>query len=407
MFRSLKEVEREMERREFLIEFLPSLLSRFNTCMRVRGGPIVRLIEDFPAYLPELGVSLLIRADSPSVACRLRELRQSGAAVFKARLYNVDLERREAVTRGQISEVNLSNASNLLYSVASVFNLLLHPSAMLPDGRVVSERWLPLRGGMEFEFACGYFVNLFLVFVQRRDLDSAGGGKIWLGRTVHLRHVPAKFIQLRPEGRIRVRDVELSFEEGGPQLSSLQEWSRDRPAGHYLCLSEGIGTYWTSCPDVTSTRRHLNLVTGVLPFFHTPYEILPLLFPFQRTSQEGLLLETSIPAESLSAIGGKLERFGGAQWAWVSNAYQELARGLARVKQESGRWTLRLVNPAVVAYLVKHLAQGDNALSSRIEEALNQRGLLEMIETGDPYFDLIAPGVGEILELRQSLLRRA
>jgi hypothetical protein len=385
---------------EFLLQFLPSLVRRFPAHLRPKGVPWVIHAENFPAYLPELGIPLLVRTVSTQVGRELDGLRDdAGAGVpLRAMLYNVDLKRRTAVTRGMFSKVQATDFPGELYSKSLFLDFLLHPSTMFQDGKVVSHRWLQLSGRGEFEFRCHYFLNLFLVFLHHRDSDSGKRERIWLGSPSHLVRVPAKFVQPRMDGRIWVGDVEISFEEESPLLSDLRT---DRSTGHYLCLAEGICDYWTDYPRATGHHRHLNLVTGLFPFLYSPYDLLPLLFPFTKSPERKPLLEISLPEESFRAIVEKLERFGGVQSALGSDLCEMLLQGLARMRCECGCRTLRLVNPALVAYLVKRLGR------PFVSEILSSGGLLESVERSDPLFQLAALGVGEILDLREELFRRA
>ena len=357
-----------------------------------RGGYPIRIRwAGIPAYLPEIGCLISLEATSPEIGADFMELRKGEIAVLK--LYNFDPHWRRAVSWGYYKLEPLGELERI-YSLSLFLDLALTPSIWVRGAMFSPLRWFPLECHVPLHFKCVYSYNFFPAFVDPRE--RRGRKEIWLGQSVRIVPVRVREIELRVDGWMDSKEIYLSFEE-----EDLEEFLKWGSAGYYFCLAEGFNDYQGG----RSPGRNVNIARGLYPLVHSPYDIMPLLFPRATPESEDFTIRFSVSRLSLEKILDRLGKFEGTRGTPDWGEPGKLYLGLARVEEKEEELLYEVVNPSVIATLVRRGLGSDIGSTSAKEILLEPWKLMDRVKRAREDWELGLLGVGEFLETKAENLR--
>jgi hypothetical protein len=357
-----------------------------------RGGYPIRIRwAEIPAYLPEIGSLISLEATSPEIGADFMELRKGEVAVLK--LHNFDPDWRRAVSWGCYKLEPLGEFERI-YSTSLFLDLALTPSMWVRGAMFSPLRWFPLECHVPLHFRCMYSYNLFLAFVDPKE--RRGRKEIWLGRSVRIVPVRVREIELRGDGWMDSNEIYLSFEE-----EDLDEFLKWGSAGYYLCLAEGFNDYQGG----RSPGKNVNIARGLYPLVHSPYDIMPLLFPEVTPENKDITIRFSVSRESLEKILNRLGKFEGTRGIPDWEESGKLYLGLARVEKKEKEVLYEVVNPTVIATLVRRSLGSDVGATFAKEILSEPWELMDRVKRARKDWELSLLGVGEFLETKAENLR--
>jgi hypothetical protein len=357
-----------------------------------KGGYPIRIRwAAIPAYLPEIGCLISLEATSPEIGADFMELEKGEIAVLK--LHNFDPHWRRAVSWGCYKIGQLGELERI-YSLSLFLDLALAPSTWARGGMFSPLRWFPLECHVPLYFKCIYSYNFFPTFIDPRE--RRGRKEIWLGQRVWIVPMRVREIEFRTDGWMDSKEIYLSFEE-----EDLEEFLKWGSAGYYLCLAEGFNDY----EGGRSPGKNVNIVRGLYPLVHSPYDIVPLLFPKSIPKSEGLTIRFSVPRETLERILNRLGKFEGIRGMPDWEESGKLYLGLARVEKEKEEVLYEVVNPAVIATLVRMSLGSDTGATLAKEILLEPPKLMDRVKKAREDWELSLLGVGEFLETKAENFR--
>jgi len=388
-------------------ELLSDPLSHFSGLFEKEGWvsrgeyPIRIRWTSIPAYLPEVGCLISLETTSPDIAADFIERKRGEVAIVK--LHNFDPLWRRAVSWGCYEFKPLKELKRV-YSTALFLDLILTPSAETRRAMISPLRYFPLECKVPLYFKCLYSYNAFLAFVN--PAERRGEKEVWLGQSVKVVPVKVREIELEADGWMKGQEIYLCFEKA--EFQEFQEWGS---AGYYFCLAEGFNDYRGG----RSPGRHINIARVLYPLVHSPYDIMPLLFPKVIPEREDLVMRFSVPTESLVRILYRLRKFEGIRGTSQLEEFGKLYLGLAKVEEKEGKTIYEAVNPTLVATLTRKALECSGMEATLAKEALSKPWeLIDRVKEWertkrDWEVDLLLLGVGEHLNMKAknySLLRR-
>lgn len=331
-----------------------------------------------PIYLPEIGCLISLDATSTGIARDLSEIAFGGRDknVMILKLYNFDSDRRRAVSWGNYMLKELEEQVYGIYAAALFNDMILTPSGYWKGSIVSPLRYFPLESYGDYSFRCFYSYNTFIAFIDPEKTKVSKKKILWVGRSFRIIPLHAKFIKLLPDGTVKARDIILSFRE-----ELLQSLELER--GYYICTTESFNRYITNHPDSSDlTGKNVNVVRTFRPLVHSPYDVVPFLFPyFIDPDQMDLLIQFTVPSTSVRRILSRFEKFGGRQDGCLVENYTylfEKLNGLLRINRYDTMLSLTAVNPSFVTFLVKKSLLGPRKLIY-VRRILVRSGLIERI----------------------------
>jgi len=384
------------EKRQILAEFASGIESVFEkgVFLSRRNWDIYVKWTSLPVYLPEFGCLISLDTTSPDIAGDFfgTVLRDRKRKVAIVKLHNLSQQYRRAVTWGDYTFVDLGELETL-YSTLLLIDIMLSPSACLKRGTIVSPlRYFPLESHKPQSFRCIYSQNCFLVFLDPSKLETARRRTLWLGQKLRIASLRAKFIALETNGWVRPIDIWLSFRQ-----ENLEREKGSLEKGYYICVAESFNNYISK----SGSSQDINLVRLLYPVVHSPYDIMPFLFPKVIPERLDFVIRFSVPLASIARIIERFEKFEGEKGGWQTESCEELFSGLVRLSTEGDTVTYTSVNPSCVFTIIRRALTGDFEQVAR-DFLSEPKRILEKVENYRKSWELHVLRAGEFLRQRKN-----
>ncbi len=387
---------RALPPQELLIEpvsGLRNIFRKFAYFTSTSGTPITVTWDYIPVYLPELRTLVLLETTSRRVGADFFEFVSSfeKGKFLLGTAHHLDFDFRRTVTWGNYSLVKIEEEKIVeKYSVATFLGLLLSPSFMMRGKVVNTRRYVPLEASYKgCSLKCDYFYNIFLVFLDPKRYPVRRPRKIWLCRSLNIVPTKGLFIELNKTGKVIARKIYLWFNQNDVETYFER--------GYYICIAESFNSYMTSHEKGRFfCGKNINIVTGLYPLVHSPYDVLPFLAPFTKFRRKDFLVEFTVPTHVVRTILKRFEKFEGLKGS-ADLSYELLFRGLVKIQEEGNFLVFKAVNPSLIGFLTKKIAKG----SSHASALLKEFDLLRLAEEKNNYLQKVVEGWNRILALEK------
>ncbi len=375
------------------------------------GEIIISHTYSIPVHVPEAGCTISLDIRSEGLAQEFMELTHEfrkgrKRKIVVARLYNFNSAANRAVTRGKFTAHEIDESVYRIHMANLLNDLMFLPSIIAENALWSPLRWFPLESTGEYWYRTIYTYNVFIVYLDDESVKSCKKIRLWLGGPVDVFSVRGGLIELENTGNVKIRKIYLCF------LDEPSEILPRNIRGYYMCFSESFNCYTTNYHEFRHRNFNINLVDVLSPLIHSPYDIVPFLSPyFTDLQNHSFLIRFAVPVNVIEMIIKRFEKFGGIQSRDMVENYNRLferINGLVRIREIENHVLVTLVNPLVIAYIIR-MHRSENRLARRCaRKILNGEGshiLDRVLFAGENFrndFDLIVSlaGYGRYLETR-------
>lgn len=364
-----------------------------------------------PILLPELGCMVALDLVSESLRREIEEKRfeytsfRSENQIMISKLYNFDASVNRVVSWGQYSFHEVDEDIYHLYIVNLINDLLLFPSVLTTFGPYSPIRWFWISSTDYHKFNAVISYNVNIIYLKKEFFTKAKKTTIWLGEPVGIYRIPCGYIGFEGTGYVKIKNLPIFTTHEPNRL--LKEIEHD--GGYYLCFSVGLCGYKTNYPNSLSTKFFINIIDSLLPLVHSPYDIAPFLFPYfvNKENLKDPVYWTEIPETVINSILRRFEKFGGHQSLDMVENYNrifERTNKLVRIKKVNDKFTVMVVNPSVVPFLIRKCLIGSKYLPRKYARTvLKSQELLisQLITEYDFIMNIAMRGFKGISEFRK------
>jgi len=363
-----------------------------------RHQEVMSKIYVFPVYLPEYGILLSLDITSDNLARTFYDLvrnyegiRAEGT-IIRCRIHRFRKDENRVVSWGAIKPATLNSDLSKLYVANLINDFYLTPST-IKNGCIWSpHRWFHISSHKDrkcmFEAIFNY--NFGVVYIKRENIHQRKIKKVWLNSPIKLYEVIGGFISFHPTGFVDIKKVPLHFTEDPVEMNIFLNGG-GYEGDYFVCFLISFNNYLTPYEDVDIKSGNINLVETLLGLVYSPYEILPLLFPFMVKNEnlEKLIYCFNVDKEIFKKIIGRLTKFGAPQNLEFIRSYESLLMDnnrLLNVKEENDNYCVEIANPTLIPFLLKKLIDEKYTRKSDVEKILREQNILMKIKELDERF---------------------
>jgi hypothetical protein len=345
------------------------------------GAVKMRIITySVPVHLPELSLVISLDLTKARLRYELEEImkKRSRNSIFMSHLYNFDEGSRRAVSWGNYCLKDVEEEFYDLYA-AAVHNDLVFTPSTIKSGFVWSpNRYMLIQTGTGEPWV--YCYNVFIAFFDPKEGRPMKSQSEFFDGSYPLINFPGKFIEFDERGYVIPHPINLSFtEEEAEDLKGCQP-------SYFMIFSEGFIQYGGNAGFLRGIRS-INLVVSFMELVHTPYDIIPFLYPRFMNPEEDkeLLVRFTVPKAIVERIIGRLEKFTKHQSrdlvSQIESVMQEV-NPLFRIMELKDSFLVKLVNPALIPSLLGAYLTGKGPAARGAENLLKHkaRKLMELLE---------------------------
>ena len=315
-----------------------------------------------PVHLPELGSIISLDLTAPSLKYELKRMIENPPenALLISYLYNFDERDKRAVSWGNFRLQKVKEEFYQLYAISVYNGLLFTPSIIRSKKTIWSpNRCIPLRGTGSFgNFRTYYCYNVFVAFIDPSQGEYKESRLELLGVDYTLADLEALYIELDESGHVTVHRIKLQIPW------TIMERIRELPRGYYIVFTETFNSYSEGRGGTYRRIGDVNVVTSMMRLIHSPYDVVPFLYPHFMSSRDGEkpLIEFIIPRETVRRVIRRFEKFAGRQNQNMIHLFEDMIRDrnpLLRITESEGVFSVELVNPTLIPSLIRcHLGEG-------------------------------------------------
>ncbi len=360
------------EKREFLINPIIdyyTILEKVN--FKVIYNPFFRknfVVQQrfgtYPIYFPEVGCLAALETISPNLSREFyKETKEfnrfySDEKVICSRIYNFNNEVNRFVSRGNYVSSKLPEKYYKLYISNLINDFLFMPSIVKRFGLISPNRWFILESRTSYYFKTEINYNVGIIYLTKDILKKSKKIILWLNSPLEIWEIPAGFVKFTKDGAVLYRDKILVHFLKEP-IGEIELISNK--GEYFICFLLSLNDYKTNFPKFKPSVRkkvNINLVENLTGLVHSPYEIIPFIFPniMESIQIDKLIFEFEIKRDVLRAIIRRLMKFSSVQHPDLIKGYREIFENqnrLFRIKDDGKRLKVEVVNPVVVSFLLK------------------------------------------------------
>lgn len=419
------------EKREFLINPIIdyyTVLEKVN--FKVIYNPFFRKnfgvqqrFGNYPIYFPEVGCLAALETISPNLSREFYEETKefdrfySDEKVICSKIYNFNNEVNRFVSWGNYVSSKLPEEYYKLYISNLINDFLFMPSLVKRFGLISPNRWFILRSKTSYYFETEVNYNVGIIYLTKDILKKSKKIVIWLNSPpIEIWEIPAGFITFTIDGNVLFIDKILVHFLKEP----IEEIDLISNKGEYFtCFLLSLNDYKTNFPKFKPSVRkkvNINLIENLTDLVHSPYEIIPFIFPeiMESLQMDKLIFEFEIKKDVLLSIIKRLMKFSSAQHPELLKSYKEIFENqnkLFKIKEKSDKLLkVTIVNPAVVPFLLKEYISGRRfgkveLLNNLINDPDDAIKTLKDVQNEPPtsWKWHQVSGIGNITELRKKI----
>lgn len=376
-----------------------------------------------PVYLPELGVLLSLDTVSKNLARKIYEETKdyegiiSKGKVFLCTTHHFQREINRMVSWGTIKSVDLVNNILRLYIADLINDFYLTPSIIRGSSITSPHRWFFISsiGYHKFEAFLNY--NFGVVYIEKEKLYQRKIKKVWINSPLKLYQVIGGFVSFRPTGFVEIKHVPLHFTADPTETDIVFQNKGD----YFVCFLISFNRYSTSYDFASIKSGNINLVESLAELVHSPYEILPFLFPFaiENETIESLIYRFIIKKDVFRKIYSRITKFSTPQSSALIEGFESFIREqniLLSITEQVDLYYVEVANPVVIPFLIKKIADENNVrIKYSATKILKEPRILEKIRYLNDLLNkkqwyntefLPLHGIGRVLIPRADVLRK-
>ena len=324
----------------------------------------------YPIYFPEVGCLASLEIISANLSRKFyKETKEfdrfySDEKIICSRVYNFDSNANRFVSWGNYTPSKLPKDYYKLYISNLLNDFLFMPSIVKNFGLLSPNRWFLLESRTSYFFKTEVNYNIGIIYLTKEILRNSKKITLWLNSSLETWEIPAGFITFTRDGNVLYRDKILVHFLKEP----IEEIELSSNKGEYfICFLLSLNDYKTNFPKFEPSVRkkiNINLIENLTGLVHSPYEIIPFIFPdiMESVQTDRLIFEFEIKKETLLSILKRLMKFSSAQHPDLLKSYKEIFENqnkLFKIKEENNKiLKITIVNPAVVPFLLKEYISG-------------------------------------------------
>ncbi|RLG44222.1 MAG: hypothetical protein DRN81_05020 [Thermoproteota archaeon] len=324
----------------------------------------------YPAYFPEIGYLAVLETISPNLSREFyKETKEferfyGDEKIIRSRIYHFNTEVNRFVSWGNYVSSKLPEEYYKLYISNLINDFLLMPSIVKRSGLIAPNRWFILESRTSYCFKTEVNYNVGIIYLTKDVLEKSKRIVLWLNSPLKVWEVPAGFVTFTGDGNVLYRDRILVhfLNEPTGEIESISN-----KGDYFICFLWSLNDYKTNFPKFKSSVRkrvNINLVESLTELVHSPYEIIPFIFPniMESIQIDKLIFEFEIKKDALSSIIRRLMKFSPMQHPELLKSFGEIFENqnkLFKIKEGNDK-TLKVtvVNPTVVPFLLRGYISG-------------------------------------------------
>ena len=316
-----------------------------------------------PIYLPELGVLLSLDISSRKLARKFYdEIRNFDGVISKGKgfisaVHNLNSVTNRMVSWGNLQIFELPKDILQLYISNIINDFSITPSVFIKDCIVSPNRWFFISSKSFYRFEATLTYNSGIVYLEKKNLTNAKIRYIYLNSPMKIYEVKAGSVVLYPNGYVRyIEPVYLHFMSDPSTLDIFSSQNGD----YFLHFLVSFYNYSTNYYKANLKTKYINLVDALAGLVLSPYDILPFLFPFMinLSNLGSLIFKFQVKKQTFYQIRKRMLKFGGSQNIELIKAFESLIKEknkVLEITENENFYTVKLVNPVVVPYVIKNL----------------------------------------------------
>jgi len=324
----------------------------------------------YPIYFPEVGCLAALETISPNLSREFyKETKEfdrfySDEKMICSKIYHFNTEVNRFVSWGNYVSSKLPEKYYKLYISNLINDFLFMPSIVKRFGLISPNRWLILESRTSYYFKTEVNYNVGIIYLTKDILEKSRKIVVWLNSPLEIWEIPAGFVTFTRDGNVLYRDKILVHFLKEP----IEEIELTSNKGEYFtCFLLSLNDYKTNFPKFKPSIRkkiNINLIENLTGLVHSPYEIIPFIFPdiMESIQTDRLIFEFEIKKEAFLSILKRLTKFSSAQHPELLKSYKEIFENqnkLFKIKEENSKvLKITIVNPAVVPFLLKEYISG-------------------------------------------------
>jgi hypothetical protein len=357
---------------------------------------VLSRMYSYPVYIPEICGLLALDVISPQLARSIADLTgdfegfYSENKVICSKLYNYDNKINRAVSRGQYTTFTLGDGEYDLYITNLINDFLITPSIVVGQGLYSPNRWFHIESE-EFRspimFRANINFNVGLLYLEKEELKRTREISFWANGPIHIFEVRGGLVKLSENGFVDFKKVRVHFTS---DPSQIQEEITNK-GEYFRCFMISFNDYKTNYKKFPYEESfNINLVESLSELVHSPYDILPCLFPYNvnNVSLDSLIYNWEIKRNIFTTVCERFAKFSPEQSKELIDNYDGLMaekNKLLEITPSKEAFHMKVVNPSVVPFLFKkgYVSDSRSILGKYAIEMINEKKLLSKLEDAE------------------------